>query len=388
MINFYIQRLEIVYIAPRTLAITTPLAILTAAGMNSARTRPLADEFLMYGRWAGLTNVTLINLRCASSVAPSFFLSSHPALEVLHMDLNIHGGATGGGGALKLPQGSLPRLKEIHASKDIINAILECLPLEGQKPRPLEVLKGFKLSGNFSISFAPQSIGAASRTVSDSIFLSNLKQFAGGAIKRVEMVGWHDMEDVRKLVSVVPNIHHLDLGRRLGTSNTTVRCPPGGGGNSSSSTTNGPATNMVEWAELLATLPELIIFHGVRFFYEVSSLNIGASTVLPASHSANTNSWSDTTMPGSGTTSNGTPALSTHSSSAMATSSAKNHLSMMERSRMRKNDEIAGVLAWKCRKLRRVDHWEDHGNKVIVLLRDDGKERDSKVRWEVRRVKL
>jgi hypothetical protein len=28
-------------------------------------------------------------------------------------------------------------------------------------------------------------------------------------------------------------------------------------------------------------------------------------------------------------------------------------LSMMERSRMRKNDEIAGVLAWKCPKLRR-----------------------------------
>ena len=49
---------------------------------------------------------------------------------------------------------------------------------------------------------------------------------------------------------------------------------------------------------------------------------------------------------------------------------------------MRKNDEIAGVLAWRCPKLRRVDHWDDGGARVVVLLRDsDG------VRWEVRRAR-
>ena len=71
-------------------------------------------------------------------------------------------------------------------------------------------------------------------------------------------------------------------------------------------------------------------------------------------------------------------------------------LSKMERSRMRKNDEIAGVLAWKCKKLRRLDHWDESGGKIIVLLRDhehgeevglNDKERltATKVRWEVRR---
>ena len=71
---------------------------------------------------------------------------------------------------------------------------------------------------------------------------------------------------------------------------------------------------------------------------------------------------------------------------------------------MRKNDEIAGVLAWKCKKLRRLDHWDESGGKIIVLLRDhehggthgeevvlNDKERLSstatKVRWEVRRLK-
>jgi len=67
---------------------------------------------------------------------------------------------------------------------------------------------------------------------------------------------------------------------------------------------------------------------------------------------------------------------------------------------MRKNDEIAGVLAWKCKKLRRLDHWDESGGKIIVLVRDHehgeevgsiDKERltstATKVRWEVRRLK-
>jgi hypothetical protein len=66
---------------------------------------------------------------------------------------------------------------------------------------------------------------------------------------------------------------------------------------------------------------------------------------------------------------------------------------------MCKNDEIAGVLAWKCKKLRRLDHWDESGGKIIVLLRDHehaggihGEEvglnsTATKVRWEVRRLK-
>lgn len=37
---------------------------------------------------------------------------------------------------------------------------------------------------------------------------------------------------------------------------------------------------------------------------------------------------------------------------------------------MRKNDEIASVLAWKCLKLRRVDYWEKGAGNVVVLSRE------------------
>lgn len=49
---------------------------------------------------------------------------------------------------------------------------------------------------------------------------------------------------------------------------------------------------------------------------------------------------------------------------------------------MKKNDEVASVLTWKCPKLRRVDHWDESSGKVIVLLKEG-----DKIRWEVRRVK-
>lgn len=83
---------------------------------------------------------------------------------------------------------------------------------------------------------------------------------------------------------------------------------------------------------LLAQLPDLTTFHGVRFFYEIID---GPS------------------------------------------------LSISDKSRVKKNKEIASVLAWRCPKLRRLDHWEDNSGKVIVLLRDE-----EEVRYEVRRVKL
>lgn len=92
-----------------------------------------------------------------------------------------------------------------------------------------------------------------------------------------------------------------------------------------------------EWAAILAQLPQLTTFHGVRFFYEVAQ-GSGATASVP--------------------------------------------LTLSERSRMRRNDEIASLLAWKCTKLRRLDHWEEGSGRVVVLLRDG-----DKVRYEVRRVK-
>lgn len=88
---------------------------------------------------------------------------------------------------------------------------------------------------------------------------------------------------------------------------------------------------------MLAQLPELTAFHGARFFYEVAE-GLGQAALSSATIS--------------------------------------------DRSRIKKNDEVASVLAWKCPKLRRLDHWDENGGKVVVLLRDD-----DKAKWEVRRVK-
>lgn len=85
---------------------------------------------------------------------------------------------------------------------------------------------------------------------------------------------------------------------------------------------------------MLSPLNELTTFHGVRLFYEVSSTDPNAAA------------------------------------------------SLSERSRLRKNEEIASNLVWKCAKLRRVDHWEEGSGKVVILIRDG-----EKVKYEVRRVK-
>ncbi|PBK62247.1 hypothetical protein ARMSODRAFT_608740 [Armillaria solidipes] len=235
-----------------------------------------ADELFLYGRWPSLTTLTLTNLRGASDTA-SAFLSAHPSLEVLNLDIS----------PIALYPNSLPRLRELTAPKDVTAAILSC---PSEEPRPLETIKGVRLSGPCDA------------------FLSSLKLF-GGSIKRVELGGWNDMDDIRRLVESAPMLSWLDTGKKLS-----------GGQN---------LAGVVEWANLLTALPELVAFHGVKFFYEAST-----------------------------------------------------SISMADRSRFRKNDEVASLLAWKCAKLRRVDHWEDGSGKVVVLVREkDG------VKWEVRRVR-
>ncbi|PBK86263.1 hypothetical protein ARMGADRAFT_1055330 [Armillaria gallica] len=235
-----------------------------------------ADELFLYGRWPRLTTLTLTNLRGASDTA-SAFLSAHPSLEVLNLDIS----------PIALYPNSLPRLRELTAHKDVTAAILSC---PSEEPRPLETIKGVRLSGPCDA------------------FLSSLKLY-GGSIKRVELGGWNDMDDIRRLVENVPMLSWLDTGKKLS-----------GGQN---------LAGVVEWANLLTGLPELVAFHGVKFFYEAST-----------------------------------------------------SISMADRSRFRKNDEVASLLAWKCAKLRRVDHWEDGSGKVVVLVREkDG------VKWEVRRVR-
>ena len=80
----------------------------------------------------------------------------------------------------------------------------------------------------------------------------------------------------------------------------------------------------------MSGLPELTELHGVQFFYEF------------------------------------TEGIGSHS----------------DRSRIKKNDEVASMLAWKCPKLKKVDYVENSG-KVVVL----GKEGD-RLKWEVKRSKI
>ncbi|KAJ3492777.1 hypothetical protein NLJ89_g11166 [Agrocybe chaxingu] len=321
-----------------------------------------------------LDTLALTNLRCATSAAPAAFLAGHPNLEVLSIDMGMHSNI------IHLPVGSLPRLREVKASKDIINAILEC-PCE--TIRPLESLKGFKLSGH---SNGNGCVVSSTRSVSDVTFLGNLKR-ASSTIRSIELVGWHEMEDIRRLTACVSSIQHLDVGRRLGTVGARQT------GANEKGTTNGPVANIIEWTELLSMLPELTTMHGVKFFYDVASAVVGAPILSSSLNPAN-NLWSTSNSNSSPISASASPTPPIGGApSTFGPAKTQPQVSMMERSRMRKNDEIAGVLAWKCRKLRRVDHWEDGSGKVIALVRDHGNPSEEagvgkdKVRWEVRRVK-
>ncbi|KAJ6560686.1 hypothetical protein B0H10DRAFT_2118982 [Mycena sp. CBHHK59/15] len=284
------------------------LDIAYAVPRNFPNAHPTADELLLYSRFPRLTSLSLTNLRCTIADAPSAFLATHANITHLRLDL-------GASARLELPPNALPHLRELHCSRDVATAVLAC---PSDSPRPLETLKGVRLAG-------PAAPCAEPGASADQRFLASLRRF-GADVRRIELAGWSEMEDIRRLAESVPGLVWLDVGTK-GVAGATSRGPP--------------VSNAAEWATLLAGLPELTTFHGVRFFYEVSA--------------------------------------------ALSTSA---NLTMADRSRVRKNDEVAGVLAWKCTKLRRVDHWEVGGGKVVVLVRDGERERGGeKVRWEVRRVK-
>ncbi|KAJ7798635.1 hypothetical protein B0H14DRAFT_2906147 [Mycena olivaceomarginata] len=271
------------------------LDIAYSQARNGSSPHPTADELLLYSRFPRLTSLTLTNLRCSIVDAPTTFLAAHTHLTHLRLDL-------GTSLRLTLPPNTLPHLRELHCNRDVATAVLSC---PSDAPRPLETLKGVRLAG------PPAPCAGAS---ADQLFLASLRRY-GTDVRRIELAGWSEMEDIRRLAESAPGLVWLDVGKK--GQGQASRGPP-----------------------LLAGLPELTTFHGVRFFYEVSATSSGATA----------------------------------------------NLTMADRSRVRKNDEVAGVLAWKCVKLRRVDHWEQGGGKVVVLLRDGpGEKRE--VRWEVRRVK-
>lgn len=250
---------------------------------------------------------------------------------MLHLDI-LEGSS--GRPQLVLPSDSLPRLRELRANNSIAASIVSC-PVTTTSPRPLETLRGIRLTG-----------GAW-----DQQFLTSLKS-GGTTVKRMEMLGWNDLEDIKKLAECVPKLAWLDLGKKQGMAacGTTSRdMQPSVSGSSKNAVTT-VHTNIVEWSDVLSLLPDLATFHGIKFFYEVSPVTLATL-------------YSSTTH--------------THSHS---TPSA--HLPASELSRVRKNESIASVLANKCAKLRRLDCWDDAGGKAVVLVRSSGD-----VRLEVRRFK-
>ncbi|KAJ7595711.1 hypothetical protein C8J56DRAFT_774826 [Mycena floridula] len=308
-----LQVLDITYNLPR--------------GTQSASSVLSADDLFLFGRWPGLTSLTLSNLRLTSGFdAASTFLLAHPNIEVLNIDIGF--GVRNG---LGLPIDTLPRLRELKASdRHFVSALLNCPLRDPDALRPLETLKGVRLSSGPSGG--------------DTLLFNSLRPYSS-QLKRLELSGWVDMDGVKRLAECVPRLTWLDLGKK--------HLP---GGNVHQATSKAPVSNLMEWATALSAFSALATFHGVRFFYEVSA----AHDMSPATSTA---------------------------------------LTLADRSRIRKNDEIAGVLAWKCAKLRRVDHWEHGSGKVVVLVRDVdknikddkvGKETEGmkeKVRWEVRRIK-
>ncbi|KAI5121981.1 hypothetical protein M0805_001814 [Coniferiporia weirii] len=326
---------------------------------------PQADDFFLYGRWPGLRTLALTHLSCSidGADAVSTFLSAHPNIEVLHLDVGPRASVTATAAALALaPPGTLPRLRELRCAKELACAIMACpCPSAGDgtgNARPLEAVKGVALTGG----------------VRDQPFFEALR---GYAIRRVELAGYGEFEDVKRLVACVPRVAWLDVGKKGcggGVGATGMGTAAGMGAGQGH---KGPVaiSSVVDWADLLTQLPELAVFHGVRFFYEVSD------TAAPSSSSSFATSSSNFASSSSGPTPSSTPSLASSSTSGMSMS-----MSMSDRSRVRKNDEVASVLAWKCPGLRRLDHWDEHAGKVVVLVKD-AERGGEKVRWEVRRVK-
>ncbi|KAL1744886.1 hypothetical protein HDZ31DRAFT_37623 [Schizophyllum fasciatum] len=309
---------------PNLEALTVTYARPRASTTNGANALPDADDLFLYSRWPQLANFNLSRLHSSSLDAFSSFLTYHNKLASLHLEGLSGAAAT----TLDLPAGALPCLRELHAPNEIATAILAAGTLDGQ-PHSLETLKGIRIDAN--------SKGATA-------VLQSLREY-GGNVRHIELAAHRDVDDVRRLASCVPHIVWLDVGRRLARGRVAPATTIPHKGEAAP-----PVSNTAEWAAALAALPELVRLHGVRFFFEVSPGAAAANTAASGARNLNP-----------------------------ATMNAG--ISTTDRSRLRKNDEVAGMLARKCPKLRRVDHWEEGGGRAIVLARDG-----ERTRWEVRRV--
>jgi len=226
------------------------------------------------------------------------------------------------------------------------------------------------------------------------------------------MVGWTEMEDVRKVAECVPGVRWLDVGKKVGSADV-----------GSSVTTLGlgperehrdlerekdrdwnrsgmpPVTNPVEWANVLNEMPELEEMRGIRFFYEVpmSPLHQSAPSPFSSFHHSHLHGGGGRESPSTSSPGSSFSASSTTTTTISSLPCPLPMLSAAEQSRMKKNDEIASMLVWKCPKLRRVDHWQEGMGKVVLLGQDklnagmsnaSGEGKQGKVRWGIGRVRI
>ena len=135
-----------------------------------------------------MKSLTLTNISCSPDAtdAVSSFLSVHRVLEVLHLDIGRVAGR------LSLLPNSLPNLRELKCTKDAAQNILNC---PSDQPRPLETLKGIYLGGQ----------------ASDASFLENLRKHP---IKRLELTGFGEFEELKRLIDCAPKLAWLDVGKR------------------------------------------------------------------------------------------------------------------------------------------------------------------------------
>ncbi|KIK62743.1 hypothetical protein GYMLUDRAFT_990145 [Collybiopsis luxurians FD-317 M1] len=249
------------------------------------------DNLFLFGCWPNLTSLTLTNLRCSPSTgldAASSFLFTHLNLEILHLDMS-------------------PGTTTCDA------------------PGPLEIIKGVRLTQATDLQ---QSADA---------FFFNLCRH-GVNVKQVALTSWHEMEDIQRLVESTPKLAWLNLGKkgngghhnRLGGSGASSS----GAAAKSSSSSHFSVVNANEWAMLLSAAPELTTFHGVKFFYEVS-LQAQASIANAANLPLYVNGSASNSNSGTGPA----PGATAHVNLNLM------NLSMTDRSRIRKNDETASMLA-------------------------------------------
>ncbi|GJJ10677.1 hypothetical protein Clacol_004904 [Clathrus columnatus] len=156
------------------------------------------------------------------------------------------------------------------------------------------------------------------------------------SIKGLKLGGGRDEALLRNITKYATSVKRIELAaynevedvKKLAESAPKLSWLDVGKKSSNLTKPNAPAS-VNEWAIVLSSLPELTILHGVHFFYEFSD-------------------------------------VSSHS----------------DRSRIKKNDEVASMLAWKSPKLKRVDY-SDGSGKVVILGKDGDRSR-----WEVKRLKL